>query len=694
MARESGIDQERMNKDPKGSLNLIKLIAGLSMAADTHKNVLFAGEKGREKYKNTDFGNIDSIIENAVEGSDIAENMGMEAGGLPAYTTGLLLDVLSPSGLAISAAAKGGSKGAKFLAKMASPVETISEELGKKVVKKSLPKYFKENMSNGLKDFPHAERMADEAIETGVSKNLSNPEKALDLLKGKKVSKQVGGTKELPINEVVKTDGSLDAVGKRLSDVVKKESDATGKVNKGKIFREEMDKVRATNAKGIEYTKDENSLESILRKALTPTETKTQRITKGIDTPPPIPAAARETPPPIPDELGLDDMLSRIDKARVKPVKKPEPKTYSVQYEVDKDATLEELWEKKKSLNEEFTKATRGKPLNEWSDKDIALEGVIKNIDERLASAMSKEGKDSYKGLNQKYSAQSKIKEIMEDQLQTKNGSTTGNVARSGTEIATGGGGPAATGRAVKGIVNAVTGPKRRVQFGNVMQDRRVTTPVTEAISEGIEFPYDPKYLEDDHLEGQDSEPSPDTGGVEMAPESELGEGFEGFQLAPKSSSVEEIQDAGPATDIMAPQPDMGGVEEKMAETLSPVKAQWDPYFNEEVLNTFLPRDSERLLKNPTALLAKMHQVAPNQVAIFKEMMENDPEGLKEMAPKLAMMYPAVFEKDKYGTFDGKILDPNMQQKFLFDLAEDESMDAIEKAQMAMKVQRGESIHG
>jgi hypothetical protein len=56
-------------------------------------------------------------------------------------------------------------------------------------------------------------------------------------------------------------------------------------------------------------------------------------------------------------------------------------------------------------------------------------------------------------------------------------------------------------------------------------------------------------------------------------------------------------------------------------------------------------------------------------------------------------MFPALFEKDKYGTFDGKILDPVMQQKFLMDLSEDEGMDAIEKSELAMRVQRGESIH-
>lgn len=132
----------------------------------------------------------------------------------------------------------------------------------------------------------------------------------------------------------------------------------------------------------------------------------------------------------------------------------------------------------------------------------------------------------------------------------------------------------------------------------------------------------------------------------------------------------------------------------KIDETLTPPpRPQWDPYVNEDILNTQLPRDSKRLLANPTALLAKLQQVAPNQVPLFKEMLDKDPEAMTEAAPKMAMMFPAVFEKDKYGMFDGKILDPVMQEKFLLDLSEDEDLDSIEKANISMKIRRGVSIH-
>lgn len=141
---------------------------------------------------------------------------------------------------------------------------------------------------------------------------------------------------------------------------------------------------------------------------------------------------------------------------------------------------------------------------------------------------------------------------------------------------------------------------------------------------------------------------------------------------------------------------DVDPLQSKIEEVLNPQKptALFDPYINEEVLNLPLPRSTDRLLQNREVLRAKLGQNAPQYLPVLDDILENDPESAEDMLPKLAMMVPSVFERDKYNMFDGKILDPVMQEKFLMDLSQDESMDSISKAKMAMKLKRGESIHG
>jgi hypothetical protein len=137
-------------------------------------------------------------------------------------------------------------------------------------------------------------------------------------------------------------------------------------------------------------------------------------------------------------------------------------------------------------------------------------------------------------------------------------------------------------------------------------------------------------------------------------------------------------------------------IEQKMDERLNPGawKPVFDPYLNEKILNTPIPRDSKRIMENPNATKAKLGQLAPQYLPMLEETLTQAPENLGKVLPQVAMMFPHAFEEDEYGMFDGKLpLDPIAKQKFFTDLDNDEAMDSISKAKIAMKAHRGESIY-
>lgn len=131
---------------------------------------------------------------------------------------------------------------------------------------------------------------------------------------------------------------------------------------------------------------------------------------------------------------------------------------------------------------------------------------------------------------------------------------------------------------------------------------------------------------------------------------------------------------------------------QKVIDTLNPKPLTFNPYVNEEILNTPLPRDTERLLMNPMVLKSKLSQAAPQHLPMLEDMLQNDQEGLRKAAPMIAQLVPSMFERDDYNSFDGKIVDPQMQQKFMADLKRDEGLSAIDKAKIAIKIRRGEPV--
>jgi hypothetical protein len=450
---------------------------------------------------------------------------------------------------------------------------------------------------------------------------------------------------------------------------------------------------------------------------------------KEVEVPPPMPEEAfdvkppvikhPDVPPAIPDAAtgtrDLESVLAELSDARAAQKKLGESnkkiagenidsmKNFGLEskaaapreIQIDRISKLEDMWSLKKSVRDRLTTTDWNRVENLPINKEQLVE-ASKEIDDQILHSLKdinfKEGNaaDIYRALNAEYGDQSDLLELaVKDMIQKWRGggrkggalpALAGGTAAALTAKMTGGNIPLSTvaggvgGEAAKrGVFASV--PEIQASIGDRLSKPGAAHVGTQAAIETLEIPGEYKRS-DPHRELEAEKP--EEGAPIHVDESSLSPEMKAkFGRAPQS---EEAPVADP-------------IDQKMSHVLMPEKPVFDPYVNEEVLNTFLPRDSKRILANPTALMAKMQQVAPNQVPVIQEMLDNDPDSLAEAGPKLAMMFPALFEKDKYGMFDGKIIDPAMQSKFLTDLADDEGMDVIKKANMAMKIHRGESIH-
>ncbi len=379
----------------------------------------------------------------------------------------------------------------------------------------------------------------------------------------------------------------------------------------------------------------------------------------------------------------------------------------------DEYSNIEGLYEIKKNLREGLDDAFKRKNEPDFKNKEAELLKQLRLVDDELYKVLSKiELPEGNAGLlfaqkNNDYHLSRKLDDLLKpiEGGKRREGGKSSRLAERVLGALAAGGGTAAMGgspmqsmsAAVVGATGAdvarkITGPAPEVlasagtkltnpevaQGISQIGEKLYTLPARESEEEVVDV--DPKTLvRPMNIKGRGPNSVQEEEILDVDPQN----------LVRGPSSIQEVKGAKEATDIMAPP---SPIEQKMDEALAPQKPLFDPYFNEEVLNTILPRDSKRILENPKALLAKLQQVAPNQVPMVQDMISKDPEALAEAGPMLASMFPAVFEKDKYGMFDGKIMDPQMQQKFLTDLSQDEGMSSIEKAKLAMKVQRGESI--
>lgn len=497
-------------------------------------------------------------------------------------------------------------------------------------------------------------------------------------------------------------------------------------------------KAGINNKRYIEQNQLKEELPSIEEQIARLTSTEKKAL-KEVEVPPEMPDEAFEVlppvirdvdvPPAIPDEAvgrKLEDVLAELSDAqtakknlansnsKIKGDNKTAMDLFSAEAKaaapkskvqlVDRISNLENMWSLKKSIRDRLSKTDWTRPENLPANKEMALE-ASKEVDNRIIESLKdinfSEGNaaDIYRALNEDFGTQADFLDMVVDHTiqqwrgtKSKGGALpalTGGVAAAIAATTGGGNIPLST------VAGATAGEAARRGFGMSPEIKasvgdRLSRPetahlATQGAVELMEIPGETNRKNTDReLEAPKPVEGMSVSEEDMSPELKK-------MLGREPQSVEQIPGSGDATDIMAPQGDP--IDQKMSHVLMPEKPQWDPYVNEEVLNTFLPRDSKRILANPTALMAKMQQVAPNQVPVLQEMLDNDPEGMAEAGPKIAQMFPTIFEKDKYGMFDGKIIDPVMQQKFLVDLYDDEGMSSIEKANLAMKIQRGESIY-
>lgn len=112
------------------------------------------------------------------------------------------------------------------------------------------------------------------------------------------------------------------------------------------------------------------------------------------------------------------------------------------------------------------------------------------------------------------------------------------------------------------------------------------------------------------------------------------------------------------------------------------------PNIPEQLIRTPLPRSTQGLIDKKPFVLAKIAQMMPEMLDAVKDVYENNPENLGELAQVISMKMPHVFEKDKYNRFDGRILSEVDKQKAIKDTLLNEKINSIEQAKIITKLNK------
>lgn len=80
--------------------------------------------------------------------------------------------------------------------------------------------------------------------------------------------------------------------------------------------------------------------------------------------------------------------------------------------------------------------------------------------------------------------------------------------------------------------------------------------------------------------------------------------------------------------------------------------------------------------------------MAPEMFEAVKDVYENNPENLGELAQVLAMKMPHFFEKDKYNRFDGRILTEKDKSQAIKDTLLRKDVDAIAQGKIITLLNR------
>lgn len=115
---------------------------------------------------------------------------------------------------------------------------------------------------------------------------------------------------------------------------------------------------------------------------------------------------------------------------------------------------------------------------------------------------------------------------------------------------------------------------------------------------------------------------------------------------------------------------------------------QSEPNIPEQLIRTPLPRTTEGLLKNKNFVLSKIAQMMPEMLEGVKDIYDNDPDQLAELAPVIAQKMPHFFQKDKYNRFDGRIMAEADKQKAIHDTLGDTRLSTIEQAKIITRLNK------
>ncbi len=110
-----------------------------------------------------------------------------------------------------------------------------------------------------------------------------------------------------------------------------------------------------------------------------------------------------------------------------------------------------------------------------------------------------------------------------------------------------------------------------------------------------------------------------------------------------------------------------------------------------QLISVRLPRNTQEVAQRPNLLIAKVAQQAPQHYDMLMQA-KDDPEALAQILPIVAKDIPHLFERDKYNSWDGKVIDPIDQHRFREDINADESLRPHQKASIIDKFNRTKEL--
>ena len=692
MARGDLDVDKKMGKDNELTIGSVAKV-GLAplILLDTIKNSTLAKDKSvMEELKKSVKDFPDSTFENQVEGIDVVTSW------LPEFSKnnpgtaaalGLVVDFVDPVAVAGGTVAK--KVGVKTLTdRLKSMSSRFADEAAGDHIRSLMTK---KNMDN----VPEMEAIVKKYNLRG---ELAKPEKLREKIKGK-IEAQITGSGDTTVIKSKKTQkGTKDITGEKLAKVVERSKDKAPKISRPKIADTLARKVEADNvSKTVGNTRDLDAYQNTVNKILKPVDVKETTVKKRPTLLPkiaddssnrlssladeatrikeeslipalPIEARSADVPPPTPMR-SLEEVLSdmrrtreesrqvakanrSIDRANTDAIINPGTETVTTVTPVISD--VQEMWQLKKDIRKRISDPQWSQEFANNPQSIQDLRAISKEVDDSIIKSLEKvelpEGNaaELYKGLNNDFELQSQFLELVsKDTVGGWKENPLGYrgvvpaTAAGAAVYATGGTLPQtavgmAAGEGVRRSIMDITSAKKAQAWDRLSRES-YARPTVHLMDEGGEMAAEA------------------TGIIPDRPNRETQEGLDSLPIDWSGyrgpNAVVEVPEAQDATEIMAPQPqlpDFSTMSSEEIDSIIPPTEMFTPpvSVNQEILNTPLPRDSKRLLSNPNVLLEKAKQAHPQAANVIQDMMASDPEGLVKNAPKVAAMFPVMFESD------------------------------------------------